>query len=137
MHSPSLSLCPVQGTVSQERKKKSVIQDPAVWLLQSPVNPKPCGTFSWPTSKSPFSPFSMAAKSLLLPKPRGKKKKHSKTSWSSLLSFRTVWYFHLLQNRVVYSLLQSRMDSSLLQSRVVYSFLLRSHVVYSFYGCRA
>ena len=61
-----------------------------MWLLQSPVNPKPCGTFSWPSSKSPFSPFSMAAKSLLLSKPRGKKK-HSKTSWSSLLSFRTAW----------------------------------------------
>ena len=30
------------------------------------------------------------AKSLLLPKPRGKKK-HSKPSWSSLLPFRTVW----------------------------------------------
>ena len=24
---------------------------------QSPVSPKPCGTFSWPTSKSPFTPF--------------------------------------------------------------------------------
>ena len=44
------------------------------------------------TSKSPLSPFSMAAKSLLLPKPRGKKK-HSKTTWSSLLSFRTAWSF--------------------------------------------
>ena len=29
-----------------------------MWLLQSPVNPKPYGTFSWPTSKSTFSPFS-------------------------------------------------------------------------------
>ena len=28
-----------------------------MWLLQSRVNPKPCGTFSWPTSKS-FLPFS-------------------------------------------------------------------------------
>ena len=28
-----------------------------MWLPQSPVNPKPCGTFSWPTSKS-FLPFS-------------------------------------------------------------------------------
>ena len=54
----------------------------------------------------------MAAKSLLLPKPRGKKK-HSKTLWSSLLSFRTAWSFfstsephgplsiYLLQNLVV------------------------------------
>ena len=75
----------------------------AVWLLQSPVNPKPCGTFSWPTSKSPFSPFFLA-KSLLLPKPRGKKK-HSKTSWSSLLSFRTLWSFSPFQNRMVLSLL--------------------------------
>ena len=69
---------------------------------ESPVNPKPCpcGTFSWPTSKSPLSPFSMAAKSLLLPKPRGKKK-HSKTSWSSSFPseprgpfphFRTSWF---------------------------------------------
>ena len=45
-----------------------------------------------------FLPFSMAAKSLLLPKPRGKK--HSKTSWSSLLSFRTAWSFSPLQNLV-------------------------------------
>ena len=51
-----------------------------------------------------LSPLFFPAKSLLLPKPRGKKK-HSKTSWSSLLSFRTAWYFHLLQNRMVYSLL--------------------------------
>ena len=70
-----------------------------MWLLQSPVNLKPCGTFSWSTSKSPLSPFSMAAKSLLLPKPRGKKK-HSKTSWSSLLSFRTAWSFSPLQNHM-------------------------------------
>ena len=71
-----------------------------MWLLQSPVNPKPCGTFSWTTSKSPLSPFSMAAKSLLLPKPRGKKKP-SKTSWSSSFPsephgpfphFRTSWF---------------------------------------------
>ena len=32
----------------------------------------------------------LLAKSLLLPKPCGKKK-HSKTTWSSLLSFRTSW----------------------------------------------
>ena len=64
--------------------------------LNSPV---PCVPFSWPTSKSPFSPFSMAAKSLLLPKPRGKKK--SKTSSSSSFPseprgpfphFRTSWF---------------------------------------------
>ena len=39
-----------------------------------------------------LSPLFFSAKSLLLPKPRGKKK-HSKTSWSSLLSFRTAWSF--------------------------------------------
>ena len=38
-----------------------------------------------------FLPFS-SRQSLLLPKPRGKKE-HSKTTWSSLLSFRTVWSF--------------------------------------------
>ena len=37
-----------------------------------------------------LSPLFFLAKSLLLPKPRGKKK-HSKTTWSSLLSFRTSW----------------------------------------------
>ena len=62
-----------------------------MWRLQSPVNPKPCGTFSWPSSKSPSSPF-FPAKSLLLPKLCGKKQ-HSKTTRSSLLSFRTVWSF--------------------------------------------
>ena len=77
-----------------------------------------------------FLPFFFPSKSLLLPKPRGKKK-HSKTSWSSLLSFRTVWYFHLLQNRMVYSLLRSRVVYSFLQSRVVYSFL-QSRMVSSF-----
>ena len=70
-------------------KEVEVPAPSAGWLLQSPVNPKPCGTFSWPTSKSPFSPFFLA-KSLLLPKPRGKKK-HSKTSWSSSFPFRTAW----------------------------------------------
>ena len=65
----------------------------------------------------------MAAKSLLLPKPRGKKK-HSKTSWSSLLSFRIAGSLfptsephgplsiYLLQSLVVHSFLQSRMVSS-------------------------
>ena len=67
-----------------------------------------------------FLPFFFPSKSLLLPKPRGKKK-HSKTSWSSLLSFRTVWYFHLLQNRMVYSLLRSRVVYSFLQRRMVSS----------------
>ena len=61
------------------------------WLPQSPINPDPCGTFSWPTSKSP-SPLFFPAKSLLLPKPHGKKE-HPRATWSSLSS--------LLQNRVV------------------------------------
>ena len=60
-------------------------------------------------------PFSSLAKSLLLPKPRGKKK-HPKTSWSSLLSFRTAWSFHLLQNRVAPYFLQSCVVYSLFTS---------------------
>ena len=51
-----------------------------------------------------LSPLFFPAKSLLLPKPRGKKK-HSKTTRSSLLSFRTVWSFSPFQNRMVLSLL--------------------------------
>ena len=84
-----------------------------MWLLQSPVNPKPCGTFSWPTSKSPFSPFFLA-KSLLLPKPRGKKK-HCKIKWSSLLSFRTSWSspFPLRTSWFSNSLLASELRGSL------------------------
>ena len=81
----------------------------------------------------------MAAKSLLLPKPRGKKK-HSKTTWSSLLSFRTVWSFSPFQTRMVLFLspqnlvvlsysLQNRVAPYLLQSRVVYSFLPQNLVV--------
>ena len=98
-----------------------------MWLLQSPVNPKPCGTFSWPTSKSPLSPFSMAAKSLLLPKPRGKKK-HSKSSWSSLLSFRTAWSFSPLQNHMdlyLSTCFRASWFSHLLQSHVVSSSRLK------------
>ena len=38
-----------------------------------------------------LSPLFFPAKSLLLPKPSGKKK-HSKTTWSSLFSFRTSWF---------------------------------------------
>ena len=58
-----------------------------------------------------LSPLFFLAKSLLLPKPRGKKK-HSKTSWSCLYSFRTAWPFPPLQSHVVYSFLQSHMVSS-------------------------
>ena len=89
-----------------------------------------------------FLPFSMAAKSLLLPKPRGKKK--SKTSWSSSFPseprgpfphFRTSWYSPLLlQNHMdlylstcfrtswVYSFLQSCMVSSFLPQNLVVLF---------------
>ena len=135
-------------------KEVEVPAPSAGWLLQSPVNPKPCGTFSWPTSKSPLSPFSMAAKSLLLPKPRGKRK-HSKTTWSFsplqnhmdlYLStcFRASWFSHLLQSRMVYSFLpqnlvflplslQNRMVLSLLhQSCLILSLLLQNLVVLSF-----
>ena len=56
-HSPSLSLCPVRGTVSQEKKYKSVIQAPdsiscvtatgsplcqSRVVLSPPSSPKPC-----------------------------------------------------------------------------------------------
>ena len=37
-----------------------------------------------------FLPFFFLSKSLLLPKPRGKKE-HPKTTWSSLSSFKTAW----------------------------------------------
>ena len=59
----------------------------------------------------------MTAKSLLLPKPRGKKK-HSKTSWSSLLSFRTAWSFSPLQNHMDLYLLASESRGSLLPSEL-------------------
>ena len=45
-------------------------------------------------------PLFFPAKSLLLPKPHDKKQ-HSKTTWSSLLSFRTVGSFSPFQNCVV------------------------------------
>ena len=76
------------------------------------------------------SPLFFLAKSLLLPKSRGKKK-HSKTSWSSLLSFRTAWSFfstsephgplsiYLLQNLMVHSFLQGRMVSSFLPQNLL------------------
>ena len=34
---------------------------------QSPVNQKPCGTFPWPTGKSPFTPFLPSRVSLASP----------------------------------------------------------------------
>ena len=70
-----------------------------------------------------LSPLFFPAKSLLLPKPRGKKK-HSKTSWSSLLSFRTAWSFSPLQNHMdlyLSTCFRTSWFSHLLQSRMVYS----------------
>ena len=49
----------------------SVPAPSAELLLRSPVNPKPCDTFSWPISKSPFTPF-LPGK-VLLPKPPNKR----------------------------------------------------------------
>ena len=155
---------------------------------QSPVNPKPCGTFSWPTSKSPFSPFSsrqslscclsrVANRST--PKPRGPLYSPSEprgvlpfpseprgslsiyllqnlvvlpftseprgllpiyfgAAWSPLSFPKTFWSSLLLWSRVVSSFSPKTLWSSLLLwSRVVSSHLLQSHVVSSFYGCRA
>ena len=58
-------------------------------------------------------PLFFPEKYLLLPKLRGKKK-HPKTSWSSLLSFRTVWSFSPFQNHVVLFLFPSEPRGSLL-----------------------
>ena len=66
-------------------------------LIQNHVAPS-----HGPTARV-LPPLFFPAKSLLLPKPRGKKK-HPKTTWSSLLSFRTVWSFSPFQNRVALSL---------------------------------
>ena len=74
----------------------------------------------------------MAAKSLLLPKPRGKKK-HPKTSWSSLLSFRTMWSFSPFQNRVVlFPISELRGPLHLLQSLVVLFLSPQNLVVLSY-----
>ena len=58
-HSPSFSLCPVWGTVSQEKKYKSLIQAPSTIscvgttgspLCQSSVVLSPCSTKAvWPS----------------------------------------------------------------------------------------
>ena len=67
MHSPSFSpLCSPEYCISGKVEvhgsgSPSVPAPSAVLPPQSPVNPKPCGTFSWPTSKSPFTPFLPAA----------------------------------------------------------------------------
>ena len=88
-------------------------------LIQSHVAPS-----HGPPART-LSPLFFLAKSLLLPKPRGKKK-HSKTTWSSLLSFRTAWSFSPLQNHMdlyLSTCFRASWFSHLLQSRVVYSFL--------------
>ena len=79
MYSPSFSPLPSLGyriagkEVEVHGSGSPLVPVPsAVLPPRSPVNPKPCGTFSWPTSKNPFSLF-LQAKSLLLPKTRGKK----------------------------------------------------------------
>ena len=64
-----------------------------------------------------LSPLFFPEKFLLLPKPHGKKK-HSKTTWSSLLSFRTAWSFSPLQNHMDLYLLASEPRGSLLPSEL-------------------
>ena len=93
------------------------------------------------------SPLFFPAKSLLLPKPRGKKK-HSKTSWSSLLSFRTAWSSSFSLRTAWSSLFTSEPSGLpyLLQILVALSLLLQNLmalflspqnlVVLSLYGCR-
>ena len=98
-----------------------------------------------------LSPLFFLAKSLLLPKPRGKKK-HSKTLWSSSFPFRTAWSSPLLlQNHMVLSWLHQSclILSLLLQTLVVLSFppseprgplsiyLLQNLVVFSIYFAKA
>ena len=101
-----------------------------MWLLRSPVNPKPCGTFSWPSSKSPFSPFlwlqslshclsRVARRST--PKPRGPLPFPQNRVVLFPIYFGAAWSPPsppkpcgpplLLWSRVVSSLLQSRMVS--------------------------
>ena len=97
------------------------------------------------------SPLFFPAKSLLLPKLRGKKKQ-SKTTWSSLFSFRTAWSFlftssephgprpiYLLQNLVVLSFPSEPHGPLYLlhQSCMILSFLPQNLVVLLPNGCRA
>ena len=112
-------------------------------LIQSHVAPS-----HGPPARA-LPPHFFPAKSLLLPKPRGKKK-HSKTTRSSLLSLRTLWSFSPFQNHVVLFLSPqnlvflsiyfrtmwppiyfraARSAPYLLWSRVVYSFLPQNLVV--------
>ena len=104
-------------------------------------------------------PLFFLAESLLLPKPCDKKK-HSKTSWSSLLSFRTMWSFSPFQNLVVLLfyfrttwtfiyLLASEPRGSTLSFRAAWSppfspktlwsssTTMEPRGLFSFYGCRA
>ena len=132
MHSPSLSLCPVQGTVSGKvevcdsgSRHHQLCGCCNLQLIQSHVAP------SHGSPARVLSALFFPAKSLLLPKLRGKKK-HSKTTWSSPIhSFRTLWSSPFLQNRTVLSLLH--------QSCLILALFLspQNLVVYSLYGCRA
>ena len=75
-----------------------------MWLPQSPVNPKLCGTSHSPPVRV-LSPLFFLAKPLLLLKPRGKKE-HPKATWSSLLlQNHTVLSYSLHQSCVILSLL--------------------------------
>ena len=106
-----------------------------MWLLQSPVNPKPCGTFSWPTSKNPFSPFlwlqslscclSRVARSST-PKPHGPLYSPSEPR-GPFPHFRTTW-------TSIY-LLASESHGSLLPSEThgLLPIYFWSHVVSSFF----
>ena len=84
---------PVRSTILQKKKNLSpqlispsssqysvlgwagLLRSPAPSAVsppQSPVlNPKPRGTFSWPTSGSPFTPFLLTWSRIVLPVPRG------------------------------------------------------------------
>ena len=107
----------------------------AVSLSRSPVlNLNPRGTFSWPTSKSPFTPFLPAA-SLL----------HS----SKLLRESSVLLLHLAslipklhgkgntQSCLVLSLTKTVWSPLSCQSHMVRSFSCQSHVVPTSNGCCA
>ena len=85
MDSPSLSLCPVGGTISQGKKVE--VRDSGsrhhqlcgccnLQLIQSRVSPS-----HGPPARV-LSPLFFPAKSLLLPKPRGKRE-HPKDVWFS------------------------------------------------------
>ena len=95
-----------------------------MWLLQSPVNPKPRGTVSRPTSKSPFSPFLPGSLSCCLscvakrstPKPHG----------PLLSSQNHVVLFPISELRGPFYPLQNHVALYLLQNLMVLSLSLRT-----------